>query len=352
MDEYDDEEDNQTPTPKNGALNFFSRDSSRTSSSASSVNNLFKKTARERIDASSASSRKSGIVASQKNIPPTGKSSKSRDTPINSVKRTVSLRTGSSAGKIATPNGRRRITAKTTDDIRKNSDLNQSSKLILESNAIKSLVCEPCQEQYTDSKAEFYCRKCEEALCESCAATHKNSKITRNHEVLSVDEMSNPKPKSKPDQSPGKPGKPEKVAIESTSCTINWEACEGIVDYYEIRYKEKTSKTWNKVQPGGAESIFTVQNLKGRTAYNFQVRGVFGSILGPFSYVSEPMETNVSLAWRLLQTARKVDDSDPGKYKLELEENLSARNEKAKTRKCVLGKYIELSNKSNKHHIS
>jgi hypothetical protein len=30
MDEYDDEEDNQTPTPKNGALNFFSRDSSRT----------------------------------------------------------------------------------------------------------------------------------------------------------------------------------------------------------------------------------------------------------------------------------------------------------------------------------
>lgn len=58
--------------------------------------------------------------------------------------------------------------------------------------------------------------------------------------------------------------------------------------------------------------------------------------------VSEPMETKVSLAWRLLQTARKVDDSDPGKYKLELEKKLSARNEKAKTRKCVLGKCIEL----------
>lgn len=66
MDEYDDEDDNQTPTPKNGALNFFSRDSSRALSSASSVNNLFKKTARERTDASSASSRKSGIVASEK----------------------------------------------------------------------------------------------------------------------------------------------------------------------------------------------------------------------------------------------------------------------------------------------
>lgn len=340
MDEYDDEDENPTPTPKNGGLNFFSRNSSRASSSASSVNNLFKKTARERTDASSASSRKSGRVAFQKNITPTGTPSKSRDTPVNSVKRTVSLRTGSSAGKSATPTGRRSITAKTTDDIRKNSNLSQNSKLILDSNAIKALVCEPCQEQYTDSKAEFYCRNCEEALCESCAATHKHSKITRTHEVLTVDEMSNPRPKSKPDQSLRKPGKPEKVAIESTSCTINWEPCEGIVDYYEIRYKEKTSKTWNKVQTGGAETIFTVQNLKGRTAYNFQVRGVFGSVEGPFSYVSEPMETKVSLAWRLLQTARKVDDSDPGKYKLELEEKLSARNEQARTRKCVLGKCI------------
>ncbi|VDI83378.1 Hypothetical predicted protein [Mytilus galloprovincialis] len=347
MDDYDDEDYNKTPTPQNGGLNFFSRNSSRASSSTPS-NNLFNKTARERTDASSASSRASGKVGFQANVQPRG--TNSRATPINSVRRSVSLRTGSSAAKTLPErkaSGRNSVIAKTTDDIKKKSTNGRNSvsnklesdnsKLVLDSNAINSLFCEPCQQQCIDVKAESYCKTCEEALCDSCAGTHRNSKITRDHAVLLLDEMSNPRPKAKDDQYPSKPGKPEKISIESTTCTISWEPSTGPVDCYEVRYKVKTSKTWSKVQTEGPQCMFTVQNLKGRTAYNFQVRGIAGSIEGPFSYVSEPYETKVSLAWRLMQSARKVEDGSPAKYKLELDEKLSARNEKAKTRKCVLG---------------
>lgn len=339
MDDYDD--DDKSPTPRNGPIKFYdSRNSSRASST-----NLFGNTARERSDASTASnaSTKPGF---QKSVAPRGTNSKLETTPRNSAaRRSVSLRVGSGADKKSTNTPRTNGTqsknqqSKTTEDIQNKKGKKEHSKLVLDLDAIKTLACEPCQQQDIESSAEAYCHTCEEALCDACSATHRNSKITRDHEVILLHEMSKSTGrKSKGDQYPSKPGKPEKVAIESTTCTISWEASTGVdVDYYEIRYKEKSSRTWSKTRTDGPECIFTVQNLKGRTAYNFQVRAISGSIEGPFGYVSEPYETKVSLAYRLMQTARKVDDEIPARYKLELDEKLSARNEKAKTRKCVLG---------------
>lgn len=347
MDDYDD--DDKSPTPNNGGIKFYdSRNSSRASST-----NLFSKTARERSDAST-SSRATIKTGFQKNVPPRGTNPRQETTSKNTVaRRSVSLRAGSFADK-KTPTPRtngsqsRNQIAKTTDDIRSRQGKKDQSKLVLDLDAIKTLVCEPCQQQDIDARAEEYCRTCEEALCDACSATHRNSKITRDHEVILLHEMSKSTGrKSKAEQYPSKPGKPEKISIESTTCTICWDPSTGPeVDYYEIRYKEKTSRTWSKTRTEGPECIFTVQNLKGRTAYNFQVRAISGSIEGPFGYVSEPFETKVSLAFRLMQSSRKIDDENPARYKLALDEKLSARNEKAKTRKCVLGQCIS-KKKSN-----
>ena len=47
-------------------------------------------------------------------------------------------------------------------------------------------VCDPCKRNKTTNAVESYCKNCRDALCESCALTHKGLRSCRHHKVLST----------------------------------------------------------------------------------------------------------------------------------------------------------------------
>ena len=51
------------------------------------------------------------------------------------------------------------------------------------------MECDPCLLDAKTVNAERFCTVCDEFLCDNCARAHKNSKATRNHKLLTRDEM-------------------------------------------------------------------------------------------------------------------------------------------------------------------
>ncbi|KAH3810224.1 uncharacterized protein LOC127834379 [Dreissena polymorpha] len=47
-------------------------------------------------------------------------------------------------------------------------------------------VCDPCKRNQTTSQVTSYCKNCHDALCASCALTHKGLRSCRTHKVLST----------------------------------------------------------------------------------------------------------------------------------------------------------------------
>ena len=45
--------------------------------------------------------------------------------------------------------------------------------------------CDSCE----DGKATGYCRDCEDMLCDECQAAHRRTKITRNHQIATLDKV-------------------------------------------------------------------------------------------------------------------------------------------------------------------
>lgn len=112
-------------------------------------------------------------------------------------------------------------------------------------------------------------------------------------------------------------------------------------DHYQVRYKTKTENSkWKSIETDSGENNIIISELMAKTVYIFQVRGIFGDEEGPFSPVSEAVETRESLATTLLSFCVPYnDDNCPPIYLLPVEENALARNNSAKTRQLVLGKF-------------
>jgi hypothetical protein len=80
--------------------------------------------------------------------------------------------------------------------------------------------------------------------------------------------------------------------------------------------------------------------LKRGTDYEFKVRAVNkDGDEGPFSPKLK-MSTKVSLAKSIQLDAKKIKNGNPSLFKLPLYENEATTNFKAKTRKCIYGKYF------------
>lgn len=47
-------------------------------------------------------------------------------------------------------------------------------------------VCDPCKRNQATAQVHSYCKVCRDAMCESCAKTHKGLRSCRNHKVLST----------------------------------------------------------------------------------------------------------------------------------------------------------------------
>ncbi|VDI17055.1 Hypothetical predicted protein [Mytilus galloprovincialis] len=52
------------------------------------------------------------------------------------------------------------------------------------------MECQPCCKQDRNSHAEYRCTECEEALCHSCKSQHKSFKVSRNHNVVELQQAS------------------------------------------------------------------------------------------------------------------------------------------------------------------
>lgn len=76
------------------------------------------------------------------------------------------------------------------------------------------------------------------------------------------------------------------------------------------------------------------------TKYVFQVRGVYQDQEGKYGLVSDDVSTTESLATYLLDFSTKVEEGNPSKYQLWVEELKHSRNTQAKTKQVILGRFV------------
>lgn len=110
---------------------------------------------------------------------------------------------------------------------------------------------------------------------------------------------------------------------------------------YQIRYKDVGGNSKWKFHPElTARSNVALNNFKSDTKYEFQVRMVNDEMEGPYSDVSDTVETIQSAAQHLMEFMYDVEKKDVNiaLKKLPLQENIKTRNEQAKTRKLFIGK--------------
>ena len=53
-----------------------------------------------------------------------------------------------------------------------------------------SMLCNPCNYEGTEAESSHFCGNCQEFLCQTCTAAHKKFKISRNHTVMPVSQVS------------------------------------------------------------------------------------------------------------------------------------------------------------------
>ena len=58
------------------------------------------------------------------------------------------------------------------------------------SDAVYTYTCEPCDYRGVNREAITFCRNCKEYMCHLCTESHKGQKMSRNHKLLDVKDMS------------------------------------------------------------------------------------------------------------------------------------------------------------------
>ena len=58
------------------------------------------------------------------------------------------------------------------------------------SDAVYTYTCEPCNYRGVNREAITFCRNCKEYMCHLCTESHKSQKMSRNHKLLDVKDMS------------------------------------------------------------------------------------------------------------------------------------------------------------------
>ena len=57
------------------------------------------------------------------------------------------------------------------------------------SDAVYTYTCEPCDYRGVNREAITFCRNCKEYMCHLCTESHKGQKMSRNHKLLDVKDM-------------------------------------------------------------------------------------------------------------------------------------------------------------------
>lgn len=126
--------------------------------------------------------------------------------------------------------------------------------------------------------------------------------------------------------------------IKSDSILLFWEKPQEKVDNYQVRFKlNNVDSKWKFADTSIEENFATIQGLMAYSEYVFQVRTVYEEQEGPYGPISDVIKTHKSSATTFMEFCVCLDSSNPPKYLLPTEENLSARNKTARTRQLVLG---------------
>ena len=135
-------------------------------------------------------------------------------------------------------------------------------------------------------------------------------------------------------------GKPFPTNTKSNSMKICWDKPRKKVDSFQVRYKPKNGESkWKLIETSQDSNYTTITKLMPDTEYIFQVRGVFGDLEGPYGPVSDSIVTLKSPTTDILKSCKYTTQEKSPKllYHLPLRENIRARNEKARTKKMILG---------------
>lgn len=127
------------------------------------------------------------------------------------------------------------------------------------------------------------------------------------------------------------------MKVQSDSVDITWSKTEKKVIKYQVYYKSKDGQE-NIVNTDSDQNQITIAGLMPNTKYIFKVKGVFHDQEGQYGPANEDIQTKISLALCLLNSAKLVADGNPAKYEHVAPELQDSRNNEAKTKKHVLGK--------------
>lgn len=135
------------------------------------------------------------------------------------------------------------------------------------------------------------------------------------------------------------PGKPTALKIQSDSVDLTWSKSEEKVKNYQICYKSEKSQE-KVIETEADQNHITITGLMADTKYIFKVRGVFHDQKGQYGPANDEVQTQMSLAHFLRESAELVESGNPATYKLFAQEQKDSRNDDAKTKKLVLGKFF------------
>ncbi|XP_053384009.1 uncharacterized protein LOC123537493 [Mercenaria mercenaria] len=236
--------------------------------------------------------------------------------------------------------------------------------------------CQPCLKEGKHTNSEKYCQPCSLTMCTECASEHRQNPSTLDHKVLSANknEATHNKHRMSPtnlkdanvvskqsvvstdvershDGNLTKPGKPTVVGhVRVDSICLTWVSPKEVFQdhRYQLRFKETIEGAKWSFYPQWAEtSSVTLNNVKSNTEYVFQVRMVCEECEGPYSEVSDTVNTIESAAHQLLNFMYdvKLPDINIPLKKVPFSENIKARNVQGKTRKLVVGEATKTNSK-------
>lgn len=211
------------------------------------------------------------------------------------------------------------------------------------------LFCGPCHYGSQQRTATHFCKTCDvpEPLCLNCAQQHTRQKLSRDHELCdniktfpNAQEKSEPKciPKNIGVRDVKSPGKPLPINIYSDSIVLFWEKVDENVDHYQLWMKaKKENSRWKFIETRSNENWLTVSGLMANTKYAFKVYCVFKDGEGQYGPENEDIETKTSLAKKLVGCSTPQKETSAAIHLLPFEEDMNARNVKARTRHLVFG---------------
>nr|XP_022307143.1 uncharacterized protein LOC111113294 isoform X4 [Crassostrea virginica]XP_022307145.1 uncharacterized protein LOC111113294 isoform X4 [Crassostrea virginica]XP_022307146.1 uncharacterized protein LOC111113294 isoform X4 [Crassostrea virginica]XP_022307147.1 uncharacterized protein LOC111113294 isoform X4 [Crassostrea virginica]XP_022307148.1 uncharacterized protein LOC111113294 isoform X4 [Crassostrea virginica]XP_022307149.1 uncharacterized protein LOC111113294 isoform X4 [Crassostrea virg len=214
----------------------------------------------------------------------------------------------------------------------------------------KCTLCEPCLFSKTKIESTHFCLDCKEPepMCKTCSDQHLKLRSGRGHRLC--DDISKfpgharvqfhilPSIIPSTNVNQISPGKPKAMNTKSDSITVFWRKSTANVKYYQIQYKRNgEDENWKFIQTEKDENTIHITELMADTRYIVQVQAINEKQQGRFGPANDKITTSKSLGSNLLKYSIKGPEGIPQKYKLVADEQRTARNEAAKTKKLIFG---------------